>query len=81
MPLYEYRCRGCQHEFELLVRAGQIPACPACQATDLERSVSVFGVTTGAASQAKLQKARVDYKNSQKDKMIAAREERERHQH
>ena len=81
MPLYEYECRACQHRFELLVRAGDVPACPACQSTDLERSLSMFAVTTPGTSQARLQKARVDYKTSQKDKTIAAREERERHQH
>ena len=81
MPLYEYQCRACQHQFELLVRTGQVPACPTCGSTDLERALSMFAVTTQGASQARLQKARVDYKNSQKDKTIAAREERERHQH
>jgi putative FmdB family regulatory protein len=81
VPLYEYQCRRCQHAFELLVRTGDVPACPACQSIDLERSISAFGVATPGASQARLQKARADYKNSQKDKLIAAREERERHQH
>ena len=81
MPLYEYQCRQCQQAFELLVRTGDVPACPACQSTDLERSISAFGVTTAGTSQANLQKARADYKKGQKDKMIAAREEREHHQH
>ena len=81
MPLYEYRCRACQQPFELLVRTGDVPACPACRSTDLERVLSQFAVTTPGGSQARLQRARADYKNSQKDKMIAAREERERHQH
>jgi putative FmdB family regulatory protein len=81
VPLYEYQCRACQQQFELLVRTGDVPACPECQSADLERMLSMFGVTTPGGSQQRLQKARVDYKRSQKDKMIAAREERERHQH
>lgn len=81
VPLYEYVCRGCQHGFELLVRPDTEPACPACQSTDLERALSMFAVNTPGASQARLKQARVDYRNSQKDKTIAAREERERHQH
>lgn len=81
MPLYEYVCRKCHHQFELLIRPGVIPACPECQSIDLERALSQFAVNTPGTSQARLQKARVTYKASQKDKLIAAREERERHQH
>lgn len=44
MPLYLYVCRGCQHEFETLVRAGHEPACPRCQSQDLERQPSTFAV-------------------------------------
>jgi putative FmdB family regulatory protein len=40
MPLYDYRCTACRAEFELLVRAGTVPACPHCGATRLERAVS-----------------------------------------
>jgi len=81
MPLYEFRCLGCQQLFESLVRAGDTPSCPACRSTAIERILSTFAVATPGQSQARLQRARVDYKNSQKDKLIAAREERERHQH
>jgi len=40
MPLYDYHCKACQAEFELLVRASSVPTCPQCGATDLERAVS-----------------------------------------
>jgi len=40
MPLYDYRCNACHAEFELLVRAGTVPACPQCAAADLQRAVS-----------------------------------------
>ena len=40
MPIYEYACRGCGHEFEQLVRTGDTPACPSCQGQDLERLLS-----------------------------------------
>jgi len=81
VPLYEYRCRSCQQPCELLVRTGDVPACPACGSTDLERLLSAFGVSTSAVRQASVAKARVAHRASQKDKAIADREEREHHHH
>ena len=47
MPLYDFHCRGCGHEFEALVRAGgDAPACPACKSADLERLLSTFAMTS-----------------------------------
>lgn len=47
MPLYEYACKTCAHQFELLVRASEAPACPACHGASLERKLSVFAAHTG----------------------------------
>ncbi len=41
MPLYEYRCDKCRVEFELLVRESDIPSCPTCQSTKVEKLLSV----------------------------------------
>lgn len=38
MPLYDYRCKRCDAEFELLVRASTVPTCPQCASTELERA-------------------------------------------
>jgi putative FmdB family regulatory protein len=40
MPLYDYKCRACQLEFEELVRLGETPSCPECGAPDPERKFS-----------------------------------------
>ena len=48
MPIYEYACQGCGHEFETLVRNGAAPDCPKCGCADLEKKLSVFA-TAGAA--------------------------------
>jgi putative FmdB family regulatory protein len=41
MPLYEYRCSACGHEFEhLVLRAKERVLCPSCGGADLERLVS-----------------------------------------
>lgn len=50
MPLFEYACRGCGHQFEYLTREGQSPACPACTGGDLEKQLSVFAVASAQAA-------------------------------
>ena len=52
MPLFDFNCRSCGHQFEALVRAGQAPVCPACGAPDPERQLSAFAVKTAERSQA-----------------------------
>ncbi len=42
MPLFEYACKQCSHQFETLVRGTQTPECPACHASELERRQSTF---------------------------------------
>lgn len=52
MPYFSYRCTACNHTFETLVRSGEIPACPECQAETLDRLLTgapVIGGKTEAA--------------------------------
>ena len=49
MPLYEYACKSCGHQFEMLVRGSETPVCPTCQGTTLERRQSVFAAHANAA--------------------------------
>jgi putative FmdB family regulatory protein len=51
MPIYEYACRRCNHQFETLVRGHEDPMCPHCQGTDLERALSTFAVGGPAVRQ------------------------------
>lgn len=41
MPIYEYSCKSCEHDFELLIRGKETPVCPECQGEDLERLISL----------------------------------------
>ena len=54
MPIYEYRCAGCGKEFEKLVRSSEVPECPACHSTRLEKKLSVFATASADSAQAAL---------------------------
>lgn len=45
MPIYEYRCASCSHEFEALQKLSDAPLteCPACQRPELKKKVSAVG--------------------------------------
>ncbi|SVB35397.1 uncharacterized protein METZ01_LOCUS188251, partial [marine metagenome] len=46
VPLYEYQCRSCEAQFELLVLRADTPECPACESSDLERKLSTSAVSS-----------------------------------
>jgi putative FmdB family regulatory protein len=79
MPLYDFRCRACQEEFEALVRPGNIPACPACASADLERLVTgfSFSVRSGGLSPA-ARKAVQTQQNAQRRDQAAYQHEIEK---
>jgi putative FmdB family regulatory protein len=59
MPLYDFRCRGCGHDFEALVRRQDPPtACPSCGSADVDRQMSVFAVSSSERTRASADKAR-----------------------
>jgi putative FmdB family regulatory protein len=59
MPIFDYECRKCGEQFELLVLKGTVAACPACQGQDLEQLISGFAVSSESISQANLQAKKV----------------------
>ncbi len=46
MPIFEYICQECQHEFEALVFGKDKAVCPKCQSKRLAPQLSVFAVST-----------------------------------
>jgi putative FmdB family regulatory protein len=46
MPIYEYACERCGHEFELLVRGTRVPACPECASEQVARRLSLPAVSS-----------------------------------
>ncbi len=41
MPIYEYTCKKCGSDFEILVRGEEKPKCPSCNSGSLEKRMSV----------------------------------------
>ncbi len=50
MPIYEYTCKCCGHEFEELVRGAEQPGCPSCGQQSVERRLSVPAAHTARAA-------------------------------
>ena len=78
MPIHEYACRNCGHQFECLLLPARDtkPECPECHGQDLERLLSGFAVNSPEMSRARVRAARKQFQQSkdQKDKKVAEAE-------
>jgi putative FmdB family regulatory protein len=52
MPIFEYVCQKCHHQFEALVYGNQKAECPKCHTTKLDPQLSVFAVSAKGPSSA-----------------------------
>ena len=52
MPIYDYRCGRCRHEFDQLVRGEEKVVCPSCQGEVLERLMSLTARPVSSTMQA-----------------------------
>ena len=50
MPIFEFTCKSCEHEFEALVFGKDKAACPKCHGKNLAPKLSVFAVSAKAGS-------------------------------
>ena len=74
MPIYEYRCSSCGHDFEQLVQKNSTPACPQCKSTELNRQISIPAVKSDSTHALALKAAK---KRDQKQGAENARAQRE----
>ena len=82
MPLFEFKCRGCSHDFEALVRPPQTAVtCPSCHSEDVERQLSTFGVSSDGTRERNIQTARKQGEKRAQEKMHADVEWEEKHAH
>jgi putative FmdB family regulatory protein len=69
MPLYDYSCRKCGHQFEALVRASTKPKCAKCGAEDLERLFSLPAVKSESTHDLAMRSAKKRDAAQAKDRM------------
>ena len=79
MPIYEYECKACGHEFEQLIRTGDVPRCPSCKGQDLTRLLSLSSVSSEHTRTLNFNKARSAAKLVQRDKDVAQAEYEKKH--
>ncbi len=55
MPIFEYECRKCGHQFEQLVSRAEADKvkCARCKTPKAKRRLSVFGVSSAASGRGK----------------------------
>lgn len=79
MPLYDFVCRACGHEFEALVRPPEDVHCPKCNGADLDKLLSAPAVSTEERSRAAAKASRQAQIRGRKDAIIADEEYRRHH--
>ena len=81
MPLYDYRCTTCDHEFEALVRPQDPPpTCPSCRSGAVEKLLSAFALHTEERHRAAVADSRKRQVAKNKDKLVAEEEYRKEHE-
>jgi putative FmdB family regulatory protein len=70
VPIYDYRCQACGHQFEAIVLKPRAVTCPACASENLERLLSVPAVKSESthAQAMKAAKARDTRQASEKNR-------------
>jgi len=74
MPIYEYQCKSCEHQFETLVRGKMTPKCPKCESEDLDKLLSLPRVHSEGRKARSLKAAKKRDQKQGDDRMRAQRE-------
>ena len=46
MPIYEYACLDCGHDFEELIFSDEQPLCPKCESANAVKQISTFSAVS-----------------------------------
>ncbi len=77
MPIFEYICKECHHQFEALVYGKEKAECPKCHAKKLEPQLSVFAVSAkgSSPSASPTRSLRIVRRSSRPGRLLAGRHE------
>ena len=79
MPIYEYKCLGCGHLFEKIVKLNEAPNCPECDSGELEKQFTVAAVSTSRTRDKSFKTARARASSMKKEKDHAQMEYERKH--
>ena len=75
MPIFDYRCKSCSHEFEAFVRnTSKVVACPECRGEDLEKLLSLPAIKSDTTHGKAMRAARARDKAQGKEREHAQRQ-------
>ncbi len=74
MPIYEYKCQACGHQFEKIVKLNETPDCESCKNSNLEKIFSVPGIRTPKSQQRAAQQEEHSKNKVRRERVVAQRE-------
>lgn len=74
IPIFDYSCQGCGHDFEALVLRGEEASCPECGSVKLEQHFSLPAVHSSSTHELAMRAARKRDKKQGEERMRAQRE-------
>ncbi|HEY4305031.1 MAG TPA: zinc ribbon domain-containing protein [Gemmatimonadaceae bacterium] len=73
MPIFEYTCKSCHHQFEALIRGSKTAVCPECKSEDLEKMFSLPAVKSESTHNLAMRAAKKRDHNTAVDRVEAQR--------
>ena len=74
MPIFEYSCSECSHEFEEWIRGKEAPACPSCGSEELKRLMSKPRVHSAGRKERSVKAAKKRDAGQAKERVMTQRE-------
>ncbi|MAM69601.1 MAG: hypothetical protein CMP91_00465 [Gammaproteobacteria bacterium] len=71
MPIYEYKCLDCGHQFEKIVRLNEKPDCESCNSSNLEKLFTPAGIRTTKSTRRSETQERMSRSRLRKDMAVA----------
>ena len=79
MPIFDFICQDCNHEFEALVRGSTLPTCSRCSSEKLERQLSMPNMKTESTKAMSMAAAKRRDKKQGDERVYTQREYEKNH--